>query len=55
MTKEITNKTKRQPNNWKKIFANDTSDKKLISKISKELIQFNRNKQTIQLKNGSRT
>ena len=38
--KETINKTKRQPNNWKKIFANYISDKGLISKIYKELIQL---------------
>ena len=31
--KETRNKTKIQPSNWKKIFANHTSDKGLISKI----------------------
>ena len=37
--KEITNKTKRQPTDWGKIFANDGTDKGLISKICKQLIQ----------------
>ena len=31
--KETVNKTKRQPTEWEKIFANDLSDKGLISKI----------------------
>ena len=31
--KEIINKTKRQPTEWKKTFANDISNKGLISKI----------------------
>ena len=35
--KETTNKTKRQPTEWEKIFANDISDKGLVSKIYKEL------------------
>ena len=35
--KETTNKTKRQPTEWEKIFANDILDKGLVSKIYKEL------------------
>ena len=31
---------KRQPTYWEKIFANDTNDKGLISKIYKQLIQL---------------
>ena len=38
--KEIINKTKRQPTEWEKIFANHMTDKGLISKIYKELIQL---------------
>ena len=38
---ETVNKTKRQPTEWEKIFANDLSDKGLVSKISKELIKLN--------------
>ena len=37
---ETINKTKKQPSEWKKIFANHLSDKVLILKIYKELIQF---------------
>ena len=39
--KETVNKTKRQYTEWKKIFANDTSDKWLVSKIYKELVKLN--------------
>ena len=35
------NKTKRQPSKWEKIFANEATDKELISKIYKQLIQLN--------------
>ena len=40
-TKETINKTKRQPTDWGKIFANDVTDKGLISKIYKQLIWLN--------------
>ena len=43
--KETINKMKRQPTEWEKILANDTTNKGLISKIYKQLIQLN-NKQT---------
>ena len=33
--KETINKIKRQPSEWEKIAANDTTDKGLISKIDK--------------------
>ena len=42
--KETVNKTKRQPTEWEKIFANDISDKGLVSKIYKELIKLNTQK-----------
>ena len=45
--KETINKMKRQPAEWKKIFANESMDKGLISKIYKQPMQLNikRNKQ----------
>ena len=39
--KETINKMKRQPTEWERIFANDITDKGLISKIQKQLIQLN--------------
>ena len=39
--KETINKTKRQPSEWEKIFANESRDKGLISKIYKQLMQLN--------------
>ena len=40
-TKEIINKTKRQPTEWEKIFANEATDKGLISKIYKQPTELN--------------
>ena len=39
--KETINKTKRQPSEWEKIFANEATDKGLISKIYKQHMQLN--------------
>ena len=36
MAKESVSKMKREPTIWENIFANDTSDKALISKVYKE-------------------
>ena len=41
IAKETISKVKRQPSEWKKIIANETSDKGLISKIYKQPIQLN--------------
>ena len=37
-TKESISKVKREPSEWKKIITNETTDKGLISKINKQLI-----------------
>ena len=39
--KKTINKTKRQPSEWEKIFTNEATDKRLISKIYKQLLQLN--------------
>ena len=50
MAKKTTNKIKKQPMEWEKTFTNDVTNKGLISKIYKQLIQpnFKKNKQTNQ-------
>ena len=42
--KETISKVKRQPSEWEKIIANETTDKGLVSKIYKQLIQLNARK-----------
>ena len=42
--KETIGKVKRQPSEWEKIITNETTDKGLISKIYKQLIQLNARK-----------
>ena len=44
MAKETIDKTKRQPTEWEKTFANDATNKGLISKIFKHLVQHKRKK-----------
>ena len=52
--KEATNRVETQPSEWEKIIANETTDKVLISKIYKQLIQLNTRK-TNQSKSGKKT
>ena len=42
--KETISKVKKQPSEWEKIIANETTDKGLISKIYEQLIQLNTRK-----------
>ena len=42
--KETISKVKRQPSEWEKITANEATDKDLISKIYKQLMQLNSRK-----------
>ena len=56
--KETISKQKRQPSEWEKVIANETTDKGLISKIYRQLIQLNARmpeKQMAQSKSGKRT
>ena len=46
IAKEIINKMKRQPTEWEEIFANSVINKGLMSKIHKQLKQFNNQKKT---------
>ena len=53
--KKTIKKTKRQPSDWEKIFANKATDKGLISKISSSSCNSISKKQTRQSKNGQTT
>ena len=53
--KETVNKMKRQPTEWEKIIANETTDKRLISKIYKQLIQLNTRKTNNPIKKWEKT
>ena len=53
--KETINKIKRQPTDWQKISANDVTNKGLISKIYKQLIQLNYNKKQLNQEMGIRS
>ena len=53
--KETINETKRQPSEWERIFANEATDKGLISNIYKQLMQLHIKKQITQSKNERKT
>ena len=52
--KETISKVKRQPSDWEKIIANETTDKGLISKIHKQFIQLNARKTNNRIKKWER-
>ena len=52
--KETITKTKRQLIDWKKIVANDETDRGLISKTYEQLIQLNNNNNKSPIKNGQK-
>ena len=55
--KQTISKVKRQPSEWEKIIANESSEKVLSSKIYKQLIQLNtrKKKKKTQSKSGKKT
>ena len=53
--KETISKVKRQPLEWEKIISNETTDKGLISKINKQLIQLNARKRNNPIKKWGKT
>ena len=42
--KETVGKMKRQPSEWEKVIANEATDKQLISKVYKQLLQLSSRK-----------
>ena len=55
MPEKTTDKTERQSTKWETIFANDMTNKELISNIHKQLIQLNIKNHATQIKNGQKT
>ena len=51
--KETIKKMKRQPTEWEKILANDTTDRRPVSKINNKLLNHNKRK-TKKSKNGQK-
>ena len=54
-TKETISNVKRQPSEWERIIGNEATDKELISKIYKHLLQLNFRKTSDPIKMGQRT
>ena len=52
--KGLAKRMKRQATEWEKILASHKSDKRLVSRMHKELWKFNSKKPTIQLESGQR-
>ena len=48
--KEAISKVKRQPSEWEKIIASETTDTGLVSKICKQLIELNARKTNYPIK-----
>ena len=53
--KKTISKLKRHPSEWEKVIANETTDKGLISKIYKQLIQLNTRKTNNTIRNWEKT
>ena len=53
-TKENISKVKRPPSEWEKTIANEATDKQLISKICKQLMQLNSRKINDPIKNWAK-
>ena len=53
--KETISKVKRQPSDWEKTIANEATDKGLISKIYKQLLQLNSRKINDPIKKWAKT
>ena len=54
IAKKTISKVKRQPSEWEEIIANETTNKGLISKIYKQLIQLNTRKTNNPIKSGKK-
>ena len=55
IAKDTISKVKRQSSEWEKIIANETTDKRFISKIYKQLLQLNTRKTNNPIKKWENT